>query len=76
MTLHVKTNVLPGHKIEITAPALLEGEAVDVYLVPANSAPRCSMLDLVASLPPGPRLFKTWEEFEAHFQAERESWDR
>ena len=62
-TLHVKTTILPGHKIEISAPELCEGEAVEVFIVlPESSASeRRSALALLEELP-GQRLFKTSEE--------------
>ena len=28
------------------------------------------------SLPPGPRAFKTWEEYEQHVREEKDTWDR
>ena len=76
--LHVTTRVLPGNKIEITAPELVEGQAVEVFLVlpRAAGAPRRSLLEFIESLPPGPRSAPTWEEFERQFQEERDSWDR
>ena len=76
--LHIKTTVLPGNRIEVTAPELTGGEAVDVFLVlPQAAAPaRRSMLELLESLPPGPRLFKTPEEADRYLQEERDSWDR
>lgn len=36
-TLHLTTRVLPGNRIEITAPELREGDAVEVTLVVAPS---------------------------------------
>lgn len=76
--LHVTTTVQPGNKIEITAPELAEGQTVHVFVLesePVSSDYR-SVVDFLKSLPPGPRSFKTWEEFEKHFQEERDSWDR
>ena len=78
--LHFKTTVLPGQRVEISAPELKEGDPVDVFVVlpetTESQRPRKSMLELIQSFPPGPRAFKTWEEFEEHFQAERNSWER
>ena len=76
--LHVRTEVLPGHRVEITAPELKEGESVDVFLViaqPADERKR-SIAEFLASLPPGPRLFKTAEEVDKYLQEERNSWER
>jgi hypothetical protein len=79
--LHIKTTVLPGKRIEISAPELPEGEAVDLFLVlpqesasPAESQ-RPSALDIIASLQ-GHRLFQTPEEVDQYLQQERDSWDR
>lgn len=76
--LHISTRVLPGNRIEITAPELREGDPVDVFLVMPRDRPPCrqSTVEFLDSLPAGPRSFDTWEEFERHFQQERDSWDR
>ena len=80
--LRVVTQVLPGGRIELTAPELPEGGTVEVIVVlpgPAGpSAERLSegVLDILASLPPGPRLFKTPEEADRYLRQERDSWDK
>jgi hypothetical protein len=77
--LHIKTEVLPGHRIEITAPELKEGESVDVFLVvaePADEQRKRTISEFLAALQPGPRQFKTAEEVNAYLQQERDSWDR
>jgi hypothetical protein len=75
--LHLKTTVLPGNKIEITAAELKVGETVEVFLVlpdrPGSVGP--SALDVIKSLD-GHRLFKSPEELDRHLQEERGSWDR
>ena len=35
-----------------------------------------SMLEFLESLPPGPRAFPTWEEYERHLQEEKDAWER
>jgi uncharacterized protein len=78
-TIHVKTRVLPGGRIEITAPELNEGDEVEVnVLIPSGASmpPRRSALEIIESLPPGPRSYASWEEFEQRFQQERDSWER
>jgi hypothetical protein len=57
---------------------LPEGATVEVIVVaPGKSAPRFgSALEFLESLPPGPRAFKTWEEYERFLKEERDSWDR
>lgn len=76
--LRLETTVLPGHRLEISAPELPEGAKVEVIIVlPEKPQPRfSSALDFLESLPPGPRAFKTWEEYEQHLRNERDSWDR
>ena len=76
--LRMETTILPGHRLEITAPELPEGARVEVIVVlPATtSSPRQSMLEFLATLPPGPLLFKTPEEANRYLQEERDSWQR
>lgn len=76
--LRITTQVLPGHRIEITSPELNVGEQVDVVVVterPSGNR-RESILDLIDSLPAGPRSCPTWEEVERQFQQERDAWQR
>jgi hypothetical protein len=76
--LRVKTTVLPGHRLEISDPAFPEGAWVEVIVVlPEQSMlHRMSMLELLESLPPGPRAFPTWEDYERHLREEKDSWER
>jgi hypothetical protein len=76
--LRVQTTILPGHRIEISAPELPEGDTVEVIvLLPARTLPpRRSLLEWLDSLPPGPRSYSTWEEVEQHLQEERDAWER
>lgn len=76
--LHIRTTVLPGHKVEVSAPQLREGESVDVFLVASlpGARQRRKVADIIRSLPAGPRSASTWEELEGRFQEERESWGR
>jgi hypothetical protein len=75
--LHVSTTVLRGNKIEIEAPGLKEGDPVDVFVFPAESAqsPRTSALDIIESLK-GHRLFPSVEDVDRYLRQEREAWDR
>jgi hypothetical protein len=43
--------------------------------VPVSEA-RLSMLEFLESLPPGPRAFKTWEDYDQHLREEKNAWDR
>ena len=81
--LRVTTRVLPGHRVEIVAPELTDGEAVEVFVVmpsPADPLPEAQMhgsvWELIQTLPPGPRSAPTWAEIERNLQEDRDSWDR
>jgi hypothetical protein len=77
--LRLKTTVLPGHRLEVTAPELPEGAKVEVIVVLPDQQPhRMSMLEFLEKLPPGPspRCYPTWEEYERHLQEEKNAWDR
>jgi hypothetical protein len=76
--LRLETMVMPGHRLEISAPELPEGAKVEVIvLLPEQAEPRrISMLDFLESLPPGPRAFPTWEEYERHLREEKDAWER
>ena len=75
--LRLETTVLPGHRLEM-APELPEGAKVEVIVVlPETPEPRFgSALEFLESLPPGPRAFKTWEEYERFLQEEKNAWER
>jgi len=56
---------------------LPEGAKVEVTVVPDQAnARRLSMLEFLETLPPGPRAFETWEEYEQHLREEKDAWDR
>jgi hypothetical protein len=75
--LRMETIVLPGHRVEITAPELPEGAKVEVIVVlpHAGFVPRTSMVELLKTLPPGPRGCDTWEEYERILQEEKNAWE-
>jgi len=77
-TLRLQTTVLPGHRLEVSAPELPEGAKVEVIVVlPKQPEPRrMSMLEFLETLPPGPLLFPTWEEYEQYLREEKDSWER
>ena len=77
-TVHIKTTVLPGSRVEFSAPELPEGARVEVTVVvpPQPVAARMSMIDFLNTLPPGPLVFKTPAEADEYLQEERNSWDR
>ena len=75
--LRLETTVLPGHRIEVIARQLPEGAKVELIVVlPEKPAPaRRPMLEFLATLPPGPLLFKTPQEVTRYLQEERDSWE-
>ncbi len=74
--LRMETTVLPGHRLEISAPELPEGAKVEVVVALAKPKPNAvSMLEFLESLPPGPRAFPTWDEYERHLREEKDAWE-
>lgn len=77
--IRVRTTVLPGSKVEVSVPGLTEGQQVEVVVTLPATPPapltKANLLEWLDSLPPGPRSYPTWEEFERTFQEERNSWD-
>ena len=74
-TLHIKTTVLPGGKVEFVSPDLEAGQTVDVVVTPSPPPPRRSAVDILAEAP-GHLVFKTAEDVAAYLREERKSWDR
>jgi hypothetical protein len=77
-SLRMETTILPGHRLEISNPEFPDGATVEVIVVlPEQPKPRrMSTLEFLATLPPGPLLFKTPEEVNRYIQEERDSWER
>jgi hypothetical protein len=75
--LRLETTVLPGNRVEVYAPQSPEGARVEVTVVLAEQSmpPKMAMIDLVKTLPPGPRAFDTWEEYERFLEEEKNSWE-
>jgi hypothetical protein len=73
---HTTTTVLPGQKIEITAPQFHEGDRVEVIVVPApaEGEKRPSALDVIESYK-GPVVFGSVEAIDRHIHEERDSWE-
>jgi hypothetical protein len=76
--LRLETAVLPGHRLELSDPQLPEGASVQVLIMmpSCTEIDRPAMLDLLKSLPGGPRLFDSPEAADRYLQEERDSWDR
>ncbi len=72
------TTVLPGHRIEVTAPEVEVGRKVELIVREQvqDSEGRMSILDYLESLPPRSHTPEEWAEIERQFQEERDSWDR
>ena len=74
-TLHIKTTVQPGGKVEFASPELEAGQSVDVVVTPSSSAERRSAVDILAEAPGG-LVFKTAADVAAYLKEEKESWGR
>lgn len=75
--IHIKTKVLPGKRIQVSAGNLVEGESVDVFVVvpPRPSRRRRSVRQLLRSKP-APGVFTSSDEVDTHIRKERDSWER
>lgn len=80
--LKVKTTVLPGHRVEFTAPELPEGEDVELIVLRPGPLPEDrseqqpqGVWDWLQTLKPVQRTPEEWEAIEREIQAEKDSWD-
>ena len=75
--LRVETVVLPGGKIEISAPELMAGKRATVVVTVEDTEPgeQHHVIDLLTALP-GHRLFHNAEEVDAYLGQERDAWER
>ena len=74
-TLHIKTTVLPGGKIEVVDQDLTEDERVHLVVSSASPTERRSAVDILNGAPGG-LAFKTAAEVSAYLKEEKESWGR
>lgn len=80
--IRLTAKVLPGKRIEFTAPELVEGQDVEIFValptVPARpSTPSfASAADYLASLPARHRTPEEWAQIERELQEDKDSWDR
>lgn len=80
--LKLTARVLPGKRIEVTAPELTEGEDVELIVLKPEPAltPEpthyVSALDYLDSLPPSQLTIEDWERIEKEIQEEKNSWER
>ena len=77
MSTTIITGVVTNGVVVPNSP-LPEGAKVAVIVGAGDRpAPRFgSALEFLESLPPGPRAFDTWEEYEQHLRDEKAAWDR
>lgn len=76
LTFQVQTTILPGHRIEIEAPELPEGQSVTVFVLADEiPLPKRRLSDILAGYPGG-QLFHSAEEVDNYLRAEREEWDK
>ena len=75
--LRLTTTVLTGNRVEVSAPELREGDAVEVILVlpEISSGEHTSALDTIEALG-GHRLFHSTRDVDDHLQVERDAWER
>ncbi|MYE54406.1 MAG: hypothetical protein F4X34_04315 [Chloroflexi bacterium] len=74
-SLHVRTTVLPGGKIEIANDELPVGQTVDVVVSHLSVPVGRSIMEILNSGPER-RLFQTADEVRAYLEQEKASWDR
>ena len=74
--IHTRAVVGPDGTIEIRAPELAPGQAVEITVeVQATPEPRRHVSEIIKDLP-GPLEFQTAEEVAAYIREERDWWDR
>ena len=69
-SLHIRTTVLPGGKIEIVNDELPVGESVSVVVLRSSDSSHRSAVDILNQAP-GQRVFKTAEDVVAYLKDER-----
>ena len=79
--IRISARVLPGKRIEATAPEFDEGEEVELIVLraePALTRPPgyVSALDFLGSLPPSSLTADDWERIEKEMQEGKAAWER
>lgn len=74
IALHVRTKVLPGHRIEIATPDLPEGCWANVFVVLDEKMENTRTLWDSLGDYQGGELFRSGEEVDDYMKAEREAW--
>ena len=73
-----RVQVMPGHRVELVAPELNDGEWVEVVVRADDDPPatKINVLAFIDSLPAGPRAVADWDAYDRLLQQERESWEQ
>ncbi len=80
--IRMKTHVLPGKRLEVTAPELPETGEVELFIVlpekPAPDVPRKykDVIEFIDSLPGTNRTPEEWQALERGLQEEKDAWER
>ena len=74
-TLHIRTTVLPGGRVEFVSPELESGQTVEVVVTHESNVKGRSIMEILNSGPER-RLFQTAEEVKAYLAEEKASWNR
>jgi len=80
--LKLTARVLPGNRVEFTAPELIEGEDVELIVLKSDKpAPPfmqsfATAWEYLQSLKPVEHTPEEWETIERELQAEKDSWER
>ena len=74
-TLHLRTTVQPGGRVEFSSPELDAGQRVDVVVTHESGEKSRSIMEILNSGPER-RLFQTAEEVRAYLAEEKASWER
>ena len=73
--LHLRAEVLPGGRIEVTDAELPVGQTVEVVVRHESGGGSRSIMEILNSGPER-RLFQTADEVKAYLDEEKASWDR
>jgi hypothetical protein len=82
--IRLTTRVLPGKRVEFTAPELTVGDDVEVFVALPQAPPETtqqeteyiSAIDFLDALPPSTLTSEDWQRIEREIQVEKDAWDR
>ena len=75
-TIELTAPILPGKRLELTAPELPDANGDQQQATPPQSCRFASALEYLDSLTPVERTPEEWERIEREFREDRGSWDR